>query len=189
MPRISEEFGKATRFPEKTRERVISQWLAGIADRTIAKDFRGLEVQDVKDIVQLYKDQFPDEFEDLRKKRQIEFINKAWEIITLSQKRTIEFLKLKTGKSVPHTYINLMAIMVDKLKVMEGRESHGEDKPAFKLSKDEGEELKKAKERIDQTFKNKNEEIENEENKEKGNEEENKSILVEANKIVDKSHG
>lgn len=179
MPRVSKEFGKATRFPEKTRESVISQWLAGIGDAAIAKSFRGLKVEDVKDIVQLYKDQFPDEFEDLRKKRRIEFIDSAWEIIKLSQKKTIEFLKLKITnkekKHVPHTYINLMAVMVDKLKLMEGWESHGEDKPVFKLSKNEEQELKRAKLRIEQSQTDDKNQNKND-------------ILVEANKIVDK-HG
>ena len=174
MPRVSEELGKATRFPEKTREKVISQWLAGIADQTIAKGFRYLEVQDVKDIVQLYKNQFPDEFEDLRKKRKIEFIDKAWEIINLSQKKTIAWLKLKQSKSFPSLYMSIMATTVDKLKIMEGREAHGEDKPAdFKLNKNEEEEFKKAKQRIAEASK-----IESSK----------KDILVEANKVVDK-HG
>lgn len=171
MPRVSEELGKATRFPEKTREKVISQWLAGIADQTIAKGFRYLEVQDVKDIVQLYKNQFPDEFEDLRKKRQIEFIDKAWEIISLSQKKTIAWLKLKQSKSFPSLYMSIMAITVDKLKMMEGREAHGEDKSAdFKLNKNEEEEFKKAKQRVTEASKI---------------EASKKDILVEANKIIE----
>ncbi len=150
MPRPSKKFGRGSIFRIKTREDVLTDWMVGFSEEEISKQ-RKINVQDIKDIIEYQKAISPDEFNKLRKWRQKEFVENAWRIIRLGQEEVIK--GLKKHKASPQGASNIVATMMDKIKATEGREVIEKQTLELSLSKEEEEELRKAKLRIEQSKK------------------------------------
>ena len=153
MPKPYEHLGRGAEFRTKTREDVVAQFMAGYSEEEISERNK-LAVADIKAIIKFQSEKDPDAFEKLRKWRQKNFIDQAWNIISVGQDIMLKGLENRSKErknltlSSASSAANMVILMIDRIRAMESQTKTREKK--FTLTREEKEDVKKAQIRVEE---------------------------------------